>query len=175
MKRFSNEAGTEAGVRNWGRFALMFGFFWLAVASSVWLGTYVEAHQFKKELSQEERRAIFVGAYQRPTAKIRVETPNETCLMVTHADLDGVIISAYVQNNCDGKKVLYNFKIYYQAVAPNGTLLEGSWLRSVDARLSPERLEPGEQGEFVFRYAVDVDDRTAAVRIWFESDYYEKK
>ncbi len=49
------ENGVQNGARNIGRLALALIPWALAIGASVWLGVYVGIHQFRHELSQEDR------------------------------------------------------------------------------------------------------------------------
>lgn len=159
MAEHGSEDGVNAGHRNMGRFFLFAIPAVLGIAASIWLGVYIGIHNFRRELSQEDRRAVFVGAYQRPKSKLRIETPAMRCLKITHVDLDGGTATVYFQNNCTGETT--NRMLRYQTLAPDGTVLHGGWDWTYTGSL-----KGGEQAEVIEK--LELDDRAAGIRFWIE-------
>lgn len=157
------EDGVNAGYRNFGRLALMCIPFALGIGASVWLGAYIGVHDFEKQLSQEGRAAIAVGAAVRPTAKIKIEIKPQPCAAVTRADLEGQTLRLYATNDC-GQRIRY-MVWKYAFVSPNGTVLKDGW-----TNLCPLPAEKGDKAECLFEswQRITVDDRAATVRVWTE-------
>jgi hypothetical protein len=160
-----SENGFDAGWRRIGALALWCIPAALGIGASIWLGVAIGTHQWINTLSQEQRRAIYVGAENRPKEKIKIETPNAGCLKIDRVDLEGREASVYFHNSC---RVMQDFiMINWQLISPNGTLLAG------DSKYSsllngPDMLQSGEHGEVVLSGGyggIKTDDRTAAVRL----------
>src|SRR5258708_5935846 len=101
MKRISNEDGVNAGQRNIGRFFLAAIPWLLGLGASVWLGVWIGYHDFRHQLSQEDRAAIYVGAENRPKAKIIPTIMPKDCTHITRADIDGSTLLLWARNDCD--------------------------------------------------------------------------
>lgn len=155
-------------MRNIGRLALWSIPYVLGAAAFTWLGFWIAAHDFFNLLSQEHRRAIYVGAENRPKSPLRIETPNKGCIKITKVDLDGATASVYFKNECALQSSKY-LKIHWQLVSPNGALLASKWSYS-EILHGPESLAAGETAEIVFSGydAISTDDRAAAIRFWVE-------
>lgn len=173
MKRISNEDGTNAGWRNIGRQALATIPLLLGLGACVWLGFFAATRGWFVQYSQEQRQAIYVGAFNRPKGKLIIETPYTGCVAITHVDLDGSSAAVYLQNNCAvWKRAL---AVHWQLVSPNGTALESYWTYSSFLN-GPETLQPGEQGEVKFdgglfgeRFTgVSTDSRAKSIRFWVD-------
>lgn len=143
----------------WGAIPLTLG-----LAAGVSLGFTMGSHAFSKELSQEERRAIYVGAQHRTKSTLKVVLPNEGPAKVDRVDMDGSVAAVYFHNA--GDEECRGIKANAQLVSPDGTLLA-----SQDGYSSlmggPDKLSPGEKGEVVFEgiyYGIQLDDRASRIR-----------
>jgi hypothetical protein len=161
MNRSSNEDGMQAGWRNVGRLALWTIPLSLGLAGSVWLGFYIGVHDFRRELSQEDRAAIVVGAEVRPKGKMKITIETPFCVSVTRADLDGSALRLYAKNDCH-QDISY-LAWYYALVAPNGTVLHEGYTNSCAVPRHPTDL-----AECVFDgySSLTIDDRAASIRVW---------
>lgn len=160
------EDGVNAGARNVGRFFLAAIPWILGLAAAVWFGVYVGIHNFRHELSQEElehirqqRAAVYVGAENRPTGKMKVDIVPNWCVSIIRVDVDGENLLLYGRNDCHTKVDYVVWK--WQEVSPNGTSLHTEW-----TNLCPEPLLPGDVSEC--KMEIVPDDRAAAVRVWTE-------
>lgn len=68
-----DEKGSDAGTRYIGIF-----FLWaipcvLGMAASVWLGVVIATHGYINGLTQEQRRAVYVGANVRPKDPLKIK------------------------------------------------------------------------------------------------------
>lgn len=165
MRRLSNEDGREASARNWGRLALGLIPLALALGASTWLGFYIGVHKFNRQLSQEDRAAIAVGAWERPKSRIVIDRQSgqKFCAGVTRADVDGETIRLYATNDCG--KTLTDMAYHWEALSPNGTIIESS---SHSAGWCSTPRLPKDSAECVFdgHYGLPSDDRLATVRVW---------
>ncbi len=161
-----NEDGFNAGARNFGRLALSCIPWTLGMGALVWLGFFIASHDILHQLSQEQRRAIYVGAFHRPKEKLIIETPKTWCVHITRVDLDGASAAVYYQNDCD--VAVGDVVISWQLFSPNRTALESghaaaSWVEG------PSSLRVGEQGESFFHgfptgyYPISTDSRAAYI------------
>lgn len=166
-----NESGFDAGWRNIGRQALSTVPLCLGLGACVWLGFFAASRGWFIQWSQEQRQAIYVGAFNRPKGKLIIETPDEGCIAITHVDLDGSSAAVYFQNNCG--QTIQGISVHWQLISPNGTALAGE-----DAPISlldgPPKLNDGEQGEAKFDggwfglgyYSIPADNRAKSIRFW---------
>lgn len=164
MKRISDESGIQAGARNVGRFFLFMIPWALGTAALVWLAFFMGAHEWFNTLSQGQRRAIYVGAEQRPKSKLKIETP-PSAAVVDRVDLEGSTLAVYFHALAEMR---YGIYINWQLVSPDGTLLSSGAERS-EACGGPTSLKKGEKGEAVLSgwlYGVKTDSRAEAIRVW---------
>lgn len=167
MKR--NESGSDAGWRNVGTLALWSIPYVLGITACVWFGFAMGVREWFRSLSQEQRRAIYVGATVRPKSALKIETPNaSSCVVVDRVDLDGSTAAVYFRNTC-GNRVT-SIKLQWQLVSPDGTLLANgmSYSMMLDG---PDALGPNEKGEAVFsgwHRGIKTDPRASAVRFWVD-------
>jgi hypothetical protein len=162
MKRISDEDGMEAGGRNVGRLALSLIPWALGIGALVWLGVWIGIHEFRHELSQEERAAIYVGAKERPHSRLIINTIKSDCSTVTRADLDGSDLIMYAKNDCH--ETLRYLAWRWQLLSPDGTVLKEEYVNGC-----PVPRMPGDSAECRMQdhYAsVSDDDRAATVRVW---------
>jgi hypothetical protein len=130
-----------------------------AVGSLLWFTLIKDVHLFRRELSQEERRAVYVGAEQRPKGAIKIQIANreKNCVKVTRADVDGRYVSVYYENVCsapvDGQLVELTLK------SPDGSVLGRD--REQVNRL--DNIPAGERGEIIFM--ITPDARAASLEI----------
>lgn len=173
MRRFSDEDGRSAAARNWGRFALSAIPWALGMGASVWLGVYVGVHHFRREVSQEQRGAVAVGAAERPKSKIAFDfTSAQTyCAGVTRGDIEGSTMRLYATNDCS-KGPLTGMDWRYEMLSPNGTVLHAGDLdQNWPGMTCPTPRLKGDSAECIFedgRYdkSIPVDDRVVKMRVW---------
>ncbi len=156
------ENGVQNGARNIGRLALALIPWALAIGASVWLGVYVGIHQFRHELSQEDRAAVYTAATQRQKSKIAIQIIPHDCSTVTRADIDGSTLLLYAQNNCH-KRLRY-FEWHWQALSPNRTILTSDWTNGE----CPMPIESSDVAEC--KMEIEPDDRTTTIRIWTQTE-----
>ena len=161
------EDGFNAGIRYIGITYLWTIPLILGLAAAVWFGFYLNVHYFRRELSQEERAAIYVGAKERPKSKINIETPNHGIVKIDRVDLDGTAAMLYFHNS--GTGVLTFLKASWTLISPDGTrMASGSdYIENING---PTTLGPGEKGEAIFQgyQGIRIDSRTATIE--FEID-----
>lgn len=162
------EDGFNAGWRDIGRLALWSIPYVLGLAACVWLGFFIASRNFFNQLSQEQRRAIYVGAEHRPKSKLKIETPNEGPIHITRVDLDGSTAAVYFENTQPGRR--RSITIHWQLISPDGTKLESSYDDSASIG-GPDQLDQGEKGEVVFDdySGIKLDNRAESIRFWVGS------
>jgi hypothetical protein len=151
------EDGVNAGARNFGRLMLALIPYALGLAALVWLSFYIGAHKFRRELSQEERAAVYVGAQQRPTQKLKIEVVKRDCSTITRSDVDGEMLLIYARNDCHEN--LSYFSWHWEEVSPSGTVIGEGYENSC-----PNPTFPGDSAECSLHIASD--DRASLLRIW---------
>jgi hypothetical protein len=160
-----HEDGVNAGTRNIGRFFLAAIPWVLGTAAAVWLSTYIALHEFRHELSQEDRAATYVGATERPKSKIKISVSEQDCSHITRADLDGSTLLIYAKNDCH--ETLDYLAWHWQTIAPNGTALKEGYTNSCPL---PAAGATAECRLSISSYGEDLDDRVATVRVWTRID-----
>lgn len=151
--------GMSSGGRSFGRLCLALIPWALGIGASVWLGVYIGVHQFRHELSQEERAAIFTGAQERPKQKIAVHTLSRDCTKIVRADLDGDSLTLYAENDCG--YFLDYMEYHWEFISPNGTILNQGYHNGATC---PIPSEPRDKAECSF--SVDPDDRAESLKVW---------
>lgn len=172
MKRISNEDGLEASRRNFGRLALSAIPWVLGMGSSVWFGVYLGLHQFRREISQEQRAAVAVGAQARPKGKIAFDfTAAQTyCAGITRGDVEGATMRLYAFNDCH--KPLTGMDWHYEMLSANGTVLHAGKTNQFSHVSCPTPTQPGDSAECVFgnqnyySTEIPIDDRVVTMRVW---------
>lgn len=161
------EDGFNAGVRNIGTFFLWAIPLVLGAAACVWLGFFMTTRGFFNQLSQEKRRAIYVGAEDRPKSKLKIETPNEGPVKITRVDLDGSTAAVYFMNK--SASMVRSIEVHWQLYSPDGTALSSGYEYS-QSHGGPEELNPNGKGEAVLDgYAgIKLDNRAESIRFWIE-------
>jgi hypothetical protein len=160
------EDGVNSGARSIGRFFLFAIPLVLGLAAAVWLGVYIDAHEFNHELSQEDRAASYVGATERPKSKIAVEIQNQDCTRITRADVDGEILLLYARNDCHEREDYFAW--HWQEISPNGTIIHQGYTNSCPIPGPSEVAECSMNiGDFS---GESVDDRTDKIRVWTRKD-----
>jgi hypothetical protein len=165
------EDGFNVGWRRIGTLALWAIPLALGIAASVWLGFAMATHGWFRELSQEQRRAVYVGAGDMPREKLKIETPNAGCLKIEKVDLDGRTATVYVRSHCRGE-MRYSLDLQWQLVSPDGTII--GFNKTYGSILGgPNKLDPGQRGEYVFSgwQGIKVDPR--AEKIVFTANCYD--
>lgn len=153
-----NEDGVNAGVRNFGRLALALIPWALGIGFAAWLGVWVALHQYRHELSQEDRAAVYVGAAERPKSKLAVDIIPQDCSVITRADINGEDLLLYAKNNCHAK-VRY-MEWHWEALSPDRTVIHGGY----ENWKCPDVIMPGDVAEC--KLSINMDDRTAVIRVW---------
>lgn len=176
MKRMSDENGYEAGQRNIGR-----AFLWaipliLGLAASVWLGVWIDAHEFEHTLTQEQRAAVYVGAGNRPKSKVLVSIlpsqprfslayiKNEPCVPITKVDIDGSTLLMYARNDCK-TRVTY-LEWHWEEISPNGTVLSQHYTKDCATPTMTRDTAECERAVNDDSYEPSMDERTATIRVW---------
>jgi hypothetical protein len=133
----------------------------LALGAIGWLGFYMAFHEDRKELSQEERRAIYVGAGTRPHAKIEVilDASNE-CVEVKKVDYDAPELVGYIQNHC--RDAHQYARINWALVSPDGTSLRNG-SDYCPAMVANGKSECKAKTKY---YGEDHEDRAASIHVW---------
>jgi hypothetical protein len=161
MRRLSNEDGRVAGARNVGRLALGIIPLALGLGASVWLGFWIRAHYFITDLSQEQRRAVIVGANPLPKSSMNIITEtNYGMIVIDRVDYEGGTASVYFRNVSNNAR-FRNFGLSWQLIGPDGTLLDGGECDNPDS--VPQWLEPLEKGEIVAS-CIHSDKRASSIR-----------
>ena len=154
------ENGTDAGIRSIGRFFLFAIPLVLGLAASVWLGVWIQSHYFQKELSQEDRAAVYTGAQERPKSKVIIQILPHDCTHLTRVDLDGSDLLMYATNDCHAP--LDYLAWHWQFVSPDGTVISEGYDNSC-----PKPRLPGDKAECVpYSGSVKPDDRASVLRAW---------
>jgi len=157
------EDGFNAGYRRIGTLALYTIPLVLGAAACVWLGFSMAAHGWFNLLSQEDRRAIYVGAKDRPKSKMNILTPNTGCIKIDRVDLDGSTAAVYFHSECISSVGFAQVK--WQLISPDGTAL-GSGRCYVNLCGGPSDIERNQKGEVVlsgFSYGISTDDRAQSI------------
>lgn len=154
-----SENGIENGGRNIGRLALSLIPYALGLGAAVWLGVYINAHNFKHQLTQEDRAAAYVGATERPKSKILVEIIPQDCTQIFNTDIDGDTLMLYAQSNCDFKMEYMEW--HWEAISPNNTIIASGYHNTA---YCPALTTPGIKAEC--RMEVSTDDRIVKFRVW---------
>ena len=163
------ETGTDTGFRNIGRFFLFAIPLVLALAASVWLGVYIGIREAHRQMSVEERRAIAVGATERPKSKIKLNFPEHGCFRVSSADIDGDELTVYAERTCPAspRDREYGLNSYvewkWQIRSPNNTIIAAGYSNTSSC---PALAELGDKGECVIRVAAD--DRASSIDVWLQ-------
>lgn len=135
----------------------------VGVGFGVWLGFFKDAHDYGKQLSQEDRAAQYVGAAERPKSKLVIKVTDDGCAHITRAEIDGTSLLMYAQNDC-GYSIHY-MEWRWQTVAPDGTYLKSGYENTAGC---PVPVEPHAKAECHTRlagYDESIDDRAASVHV----------
>jgi hypothetical protein len=137
----------------------------LAAGASGWLAFYMMFHESRKELSQEERRAIYVGAKDRPSAKIQVVLePGADCLHVVKIDYDAPELMVYVENHCS-RRLEYP-KLKWLLASPDGTSLRDGH-DYCPAMMANGKSECRAKTQDYFQ---STEDRAASLHVWMDEN-----
>lgn len=161
MAIMDKETGIDAGARNIGRLALAAIPWALAVGVSAWIGAYVALHEVRRQLSQEERAAVYTGAAERPKAKIAVEILDKYCVKVTRVDIDGENLVVYTKNECH-REIEYGLNWNWRLISPNGTAIASGYTNGAFCARPPLN------GMAECKMSVKTDDRAAKIQVWVE-------
>lgn len=153
------EDGINNGARSFGRLMLALIPWALAVGFSAWLGFWIALHQYRHELSQEDRAAVYVGAKDRPKDKITIEILPHGCTLVTKADVDGDRLLMYARNECH--KTLDYVAWNWQEVSPDGTIIRSGWTNTASC---PAPRLAGSSAECSMN--IVTDDRAKTLQVW---------
>ncbi len=155
----TRESGVDSGYRNFGRLALSLIPWGLGLGAAVWLGVWVAGHDFRHQLSQEDRAAVYTGAVEKPKGKVKLVVVHRDCVEVTRADFDGAALLLYTRNNCH--QFLLYMEWHWEAVSPNGTVIAQGYMNTAYCAAASE---PGDVSEC--RLNVYIDDRIETLRVW---------
>jgi hypothetical protein len=156
------EDGINSGARNIGRFFLSLVPWALAIGAMSWLGLWISVHQYRSEVEQERRRAVYVGAEERPKDKIKIEARKVDCLTVERADVDGGSLTMYGRADRTCSEAWYT-AWHWQELSPDRTLIHEGYTNSC-----PDLRKAGDKSEC--RMKIEVDDRTAYLTVWVSRD-----
>lgn len=150
----------------------------LAIGATAWLGLYMAFHEDKKilandrkELTQEERMATYVGAAERPQQKVKIEEGHSDCVALSRAEFDGTELLMYAENRCHGAPLDY-LAWHWQLIAPDGTALSQGY-----TNLCPIPTNHGQKAECKqtlreHRYGYEappIEDRVEKIVIWLKT------
>jgi hypothetical protein len=152
------EDGINSGVRNFGRLALSYILYALALGATGWLTFYMTLHVFLKERAQEERAAEYVGAKDRPKEKLKILTEPSGCFVIERVRVDGSLALVYFRNHC--RELQCFIKVSYRLISPDGTVI-GSDDNYSDLLGGAEYLRQGEKSEAQMK--IKLDDRASAI------------
>lgn len=154
----NKEDGINAGQRRIGTFFLYAIPLVLGVGASVWLGVYIGVHDFRRELSQEERRSEYVGASVRPKEKLKISVVPYDCTHITKANIDGKDLLLYARNDCH-RRLEYN-SWHWRLLSPDGVVIGEGYTNWQCPTLS----SPGVITECNLK--IKQDDRAALLEVW---------
>lgn len=152
----TTENGSENGVRNIGRFFLFAIPLVLGLGFSVWFGAFIGVAQYKHDLAQEKRSAIYVGAEKEIEEKIKIEVIPHDCTTITKADVKGVDLMMYARNDC--RSTLSYLAWHWMALSPDGTAIDSGY-----TNLCPKPTLPGDKAECKLK--ISNDKRMAVLRL----------
>ncbi len=121
-RRWSDENGTDAGFRNWGR--LMLGLIPAALggAAVLWITAAFGWIDLTREMRLRRRAMESVGVSVPPTAPIRLVTTDDHCLRIDASHIDGQVVVFYAVNSCDHWLSLPNWS--FRVKAHDNTVIE---------------------------------------------------
>lgn len=151
-----DEDGVNAGARNIGRFFLFAIPAILGVAALIWFGAYVGVMKYKKELEQQKRAAVYVGAQETPKEKLKINVVMHDCTEVVGVDLNGRDLIIYAKNNCHTK--LDYLAWHWELNSPDGTIVDSDY-----TNLCP-RPKHGQKAECKMR--ISDDERAVSLTVW---------
>ena len=154
----TEETGVDAGARRVGAFFLWAIPLVLGVAASVWLGFFIGVQNEREQIAQEQRKAVYVGAEHRPTAKIQIQVVPVDCLRLDRADLDGGHLVMYATNTCNAPVSYVAW--HWQGISPDGTVIAEHYDNGC-----PLPVYRGDKAECEFN-DVSTDDRIKTMRLW---------
>ena len=162
-----NEDGINNGARSFGKLCLMLIPWALGIGASVWLGVWIGVHQFRHELSQEERRNIEVGAQVLPKQKINLQLnkPSNSCRKIEKADFDDGVLVVYFRNTCQSASD-YDM-IGWNALAPDGTIISSA------EHYTNMLIGGGQRAEWHTEswMAVPSDERIVTLQVWVKAGH----
>lgn len=139
----------------------------LALAAIWWLAFGEGLHYFTRELDQEKRHAIAVGAEVLPKEPIQVKihTERNASLTVTKAEIDGDKLWAYVSNQ--GQSTIQYGRLWWNLIAPDGTVVNGgAWY--IISLGGPQFIRPGQTAEI--NTTIKGDPRAVAIEVGVEGE-----
>jgi hypothetical protein len=93
----------------------------VAVGASAWLGFTITLRGFSLQISQEHRRAIYVGAPTPIADPLRFVIEKDGPMTITRADVEGRELVAYAQNT---SRVPQCFsELHWALLSPTGVLI----------------------------------------------------
>lgn len=129
-------------------------------APSVYFGLFRSVHDYKREVSQEERKNEATQTVELPKAPIRIAFKNSDreCVKVENAYIDGDNLLVYVRNQCG---LTQGFtRLGHTLIAADGTRIGGGMTYIAT---DTDEMEAGERREVVS--SVKADPRTVEIKI----------
>jgi hypothetical protein len=120
-------------------------------------------HSFSRELSQEARHNIVVGAKILPKDAIDIKFAGrpDDVIKITRAEIDGGDVWVWYQNV--GQSSMKFIEYHWSLVSPDGTVIkQGGTYASIGD--GAQELDPGEKGEVHF--SIVSDPRAKTLKLW---------
>lgn len=158
------EDGFNVACRRFGMLGLALVPWALGIGAMAWLGVYAYQHTLRRELSQEERAAVYVGAKERPTAKIKILVEPSGCLVFDRVELDGAMLNGYFHATC----AEHFIQLFHKLKSPDGTVISSGddfvFAGSADTCLAAK-----EKAEF--KVNVRTDDRAESIALRLDGTF----
>lgn len=131
----------------------------LGIGALYWLTFGERAHDFKKTLSQEDRRAVLVHAVPLPRAQLKIALDDSGGpVQMARVEFDGTDGVVYAVNN--GRVRQCYLEAHTSLLSPDGTIIKGSEIYAPGAEGG---LLKGDKVEIPFH--IEPDPRAAALRV----------
>jgi hypothetical protein len=151
------EDGFHAGYRNFGRLALSFIPFALGVGLLVWLGFAIGVSNYKNQMDQERRSAIYVGAETLPKEKIKLKITKKDCTTIARADVKGNTLIMYAKNEC--QQDINYIAWHWRSISPDGTIIKSGYTNQCPVPISPHSIS-----ECIMK--ISTDERTETLELY---------
>lgn len=142
----------------------------LGLAAIYWLAFGQGLHYFRRELSQESRHNIVVGAKILPKSPIDIQFSGKRdgTIKITRAEIDGGDVWVWYQNVGQSRAIFID--ISWSLLSPDGTVIK-QYKNYASSYYGAQELDAGEKGEFHFpitsdpsRYDSKIADGTLLIR-----------